>query len=116
MPITFKADSLRKIREGTKTQTRRAGRQVLKVGSVYGAKDDWYRKADTYVCITRRFKQRLGDITPEDIRKEGFSSSEEFKAAWIHLHGDWTPNKNVTVYEFRLAKKNGHRQTRINGS
>ncbi|MFP3985102.1 MAG: ASCH domain-containing protein [Candidatus Bathyarchaeia archaeon] len=119
MPLTFKQDSLRKIKKGAKTQTRRTGRNTLQIGKIYGIVDRWYTKADTYIQITRRFKQRLGDITPKDIRKEGYSSLTEFQAAWIRLHGNWNPNKIVTVYEFQLAadgeKKNRRRdQTQIN--
>jgi hypothetical protein len=56
--------------------------------------------------ITRRFRQRLGDITHEEAKKEGYHSVEEFGKAWeqIYGRGSWNPNKVVTVYEPKLMK------------
>jgi hypothetical protein len=114
MSITFRADNIKKILEGRKTQTRRRSRYQLKVGRVYGIKDNWFSNPAACVRITRRFKQRLGDISPEDVRKEGYDSFEDFQAAWIKLHASWKSNDVITVYEFELWKRNGRRQARIN--
>ena len=47
----------------------------------------------------RRYQQRLGDITQEEIGKEGYNGLEEFKQAWININGTWNPNEVVTVVE-----------------
>jgi len=114
MPLTFKSDNIKKILNGTKTQTRRRGKHQLKLGHVYGIKANWFKKAAAYVRITRKFKERLGDISGEDIQKEGYRNIWEYKAEWIKLHGHWDPDIIVTAYEFELEKGNGRRQTRIN--
>ena len=114
MPITFKADNIKKILEGEKTQTRRKSKNEFKLGHVYGIKANWFRKAAAYVRITRKFKQRLSDISMEDIQKEGYRNILDLRAVWIKLHGHWDPDIIVTAYEFELLKSNGRRQTRIN--
>lgn len=113
MPITFKADNIQKILEGHKTQTRRRSKHLLKVGQVYGIKDNWYSKPAAYVRITRRFKQRLGNISREGVRKEGYDAFEDFQATWVKLHRKWNADEVITVYEFKLEKGNGRRQSRI---
>ena len=50
-------------------------------------------KGKAKVLITRKFKQRLGDITPKEIKKEGFDTLEEFQAAWVQIHHGWNPNQ-----------------------
>jgi len=50
-------------------------------------------------------QQRLGDITAEDAKKEGFESLEELRKAWVKIYGSWNPGQIVTVYDFQLAKK-----------
>ncbi len=102
MGLVFKKDRLQKVLEGRKTQTRRTSRNTLKVGKVYLIRCRYFEKAK--VLIIRKFKQRLGDISLEDVRKEGFDSLEEFQACWARIHGSWRPDIIVTVYEFKLAR------------
>ena len=113
MPVIFQPENIQKILEGKKTQTRRLGKYQLKVGRVYGIKDRWFAKATAYVRITRRFKQRLGDISTEDLQKEGYRNIWEFQAAWIRMHKHWNPDAIVTVYEFKLDEGNGRIQARL---
>ena len=47
----------------------------------------WNEPARARVEITRVYRQRLRDITLEEIRKEGFRTLEDFKAAWIEIYG-----------------------------
>ena len=104
MGLVFKEDNLLKILEGRKTQTRRTSRNELRIGKVYPIRCRYFERAKDKALITRKFKQRLGDISLEDARKEGFDSLEEFQACWTRIHGSWNPDIIVTVYEFKLAR------------
>jgi len=102
MPL-FKRHLLRKVLERQKTQTRRIHKHPLKVGSIYGIRTTRFEKSQGHIKITRRFQQRLGDITEEDARKEGFKDIEEFRQQWISIRGSWNPDQIVMAYEFRLV-------------
>ena len=105
MLAIFKRRHLRKVLDGTKTQTRRTHRYTLQIGKTYAIRDRWFSKPQGHILITRKFKQRLGNISQEDLQKEGFSSLEEFKQEWINCygHGSWNPDTVVTAYEYKLA-------------
>lgn len=103
----FKRKHIKKIFEGRKTQTRRIHKHTWKVGKVYGIRDRWFRKPQGYILITRKFRQRLGDISLEDIKKEGYNSLREFRRAWEEIHGSWDPEQVVIVYEFKVVSKTG---------
>lgn len=98
----FKRRHLRAILEGRKTQTRRVHKHTWRLGKVYAVRTSYFGKPEGYIRIIRKFRQRLGDISAEDVRKEGFSSVEEFREAWVALHGSWDPAQIVWVYEFIL--------------
>lgn len=105
--MLFKKPLLEKILSGQKTQTRRSikkkrGARVYSVGDKMGVRAG-YTKYTAYVIITKRVRQKLGNISEIDAQKEGFSSIEEFKQIWIKLYGKWRPNTVVWVYEFKLA-------------
>ncbi len=107
--MLFKKKHVEMILAGRKTQTRRLpGKSAnYAIGRVYAIRDRWFSKAQGYILITRKFRHRLGDITPEDLKKEGYSSLEEFRRAWIEINGpeSWQPNLTVTVYEFKPLQK-----------
>ena len=94
--------------DGTKIQTRRIGVATLKVGHTYGARCRRYDKTAAHITILRTFQQRLGDITLEDVKAEGFNTLEEFKETWTKINGAWNPDQIVTAYEFRLCSKTGN--------
>ena len=107
--MLFKKQLFEKILRGEKTQTRRfmerkPGRRVYEVGERVGIRAG-YTKPTAYITITRKFEQKLGDISEEDARKEGFVSVEEFKQQWVSLYQRWTPELVVWVYEFELANQ-----------
>jgi len=93
------------ILEGRKTQSRRIHKHTWRVGKVYPLRDDRFGKPKGHITITRKFKQRLGDVSLEDIRKEGYRNLDEFKAAWIKINGSWDPKRLVIVYEFKLEER-----------
>jgi len=102
----FKRCHLRKVLDGTKTQTRRIHRYTLSIGKTYAVRDRWFSKAQGHIIITRKFRQRLADISPEDVKKEGFSSFEEFKQEWENCYGpgSWNPDQIVIAYEYKLKE------------
>ena len=107
--MLFKKWHIELILAGRKTQTRRLPDKSANyhVGRVYGIRDRWFSKPEAHILITRKFRQRLGDISLEDVGKEGYSSLEEFQRAWEEVHGpgSWRPNLIVTVYEFKLKER-----------
>lgn len=102
MPV-FKRHLLRKVLEGHKTQTRRTHKRTLTVGRTYGIRSTRFEKSQGHITITRRFQQKLGDVTEEDAKKEGFKDLKEFKQEWIKIYGSWIPDQIVTAYEFHLV-------------
>lgn len=103
----FKRRHISLILEGRKTMTRRIHRHEWRVGRCYGIRDRWFDKPKGHIIITRKFKQRLGDISEGDVQKEGYSNLEEFRKAWEEINGagSWDPKQLVTVYEFTVATK-----------
>jgi len=102
----FKRRHLRKVLSGDKTQTRRSHKYTWTIGKTYCIRDRWFSKPQGHITVTRKFRQRLGNISSEDVRKEGYSSLEEFKQAWEETYGpeSWNPDLVVIVYEFKLKE------------
>jgi len=107
--MLFKKRHVKKILEGRKTQTRRTGSRQYKVGRRYGIRCELFQKSITKIIITRRFEQKLGEISLEDIKKEGCQNIWEFVEDWkeSYGHSSWDPEKVVVVYEFKVASKIG---------
>ena len=101
--MLFREKHIKKILRGEKTMTRRIHKRPYRVGLKYRIQRSWYDWTDIQILITRRFRQRLGDISPEDIRKEGYQTLEEFREAWIEINGEWDPDLMVWAYEFEKA-------------
>jgi len=46
---------------------------------------------------------KLGELTDEDARAEGYQSVEELKAVWsLWVGGEWDPEQTVKVIRFKL--------------
>lgn len=106
---TFKRKNVDKILAGLKTQTRRTHVHEWKIGHVYGLRDRWFDKPKGHILITRKYRQRLGNISPEEISKEGFQTMEEFRSHWeneiMRQPDSWHPDEIVIAYEFRVVSK-----------
>lgn len=100
----FKRKHLDLVLQGRKTQTRRISNRLWTIGKTYAIRDCWFSKPAGRILITRRFQQRLGDITQKDIKKEGYKELEEYKRVWEEIfgQGSWNPDLVVIVYEFIL--------------
>jgi hypothetical protein len=103
----FKKKHIPLILAGRKVQTRRVHTHEWKIGRCYMIRDHWFDKGKGTILITRKFKQRLSEISLEDVKKEGYDTLEEFQQVWIEIHGAWQPNRIVTAYEFKLVPKIG---------
>ena len=114
--MLFKKPLLEKILKGEKTQTRRPMERkprihVCRVHERVGVRAG-YTKFVAYIVIKKRFQQRVGNISAEEAKKEGFLSIEEFKRAWAALYG-WNPSQLVWVYEFELAKPDSSNKDKL---
>lgn len=50
------------------------------------------------------YKERLGDMTDRDARKEGCRNLKAFRKVWKSLHGTWDPDEEVYVVEFEVVQ------------
>jgi len=114
----FKRKHIRKILEGRKTQTRRLHKHTWKLGKTYAIRDSWFGKPQGHIIITRKFRQKLGEISLEDVKKEGYSRLEDFRRAWEEIHGlgSWDPEQLVTVYEFQTVIEKTERAFKKDGA
>ena len=111
--MIFTKENIELIRQGKKTETRRIWKKPhVKVGKTYQCRTSRYAKTpedSPYIKITAMRKERLGEITPEAARKEGFKPDgaqlEKFWALWVKLHGSWNPDQEVYVVDFEVVGK-----------
>lgn len=101
--VLFKRRFIPAILEGRKTQTRRTHKHTWKVGSMYQVRTSYYSKTEAHIKVTRKSKQRLGDISLEDVKKEGFNNMGEFIEAWRRINGSWNPDETIIVYDFEIV-------------
>lgn len=101
----FKKKLLIKVLDGSKVQTRRTHIRQWKVGKAYGIRDKLFEKPQGHILITRKFEQRLGEISETDAQKEGFENRAEFMKAWTMIYGSWNNEQVVTAYEFTLIQE-----------
>jgi len=104
--MLFKKKHVKLILEGRKTATRRLTGSYRR-GVIYSVQDRLYGRAQCYILIVKKYRQRLGDMSEEDIRKEGCSSREEFIRDWEESYGpgSYDPDLEVWVYEFKRVEK-----------
>lgn len=103
--MLFKPEHVGLILSGRKTQTRRVWKKSrARVGAVHKAKTALFSPDHfALIRITGLRRERLGDITLEDVRREGYDTLEEFKAVWVRINGSWDPELEVYVVSFELA-------------
>lgn len=105
--MLFKRHLAAKVRTGEKTQTRRTSKIRYREGSIQPIQESYNQKAKDHIKINKRYEQRLGDMTEEQAKAEGFQSLSEFKKEWVEItKQQWNPEQTVTAYEFQLIKKN----------
>ena len=106
--ILFKPEHVQPILEGRKTQTRRLGQKRWNIGSIHQCKTRLFG-VDPFarVEILEVRREKLGDISEEDIRAEGYGlESGDYKRAWKRINGGkWEDDLEVWVVTFALAKE-----------
>src|SRR3989304_9038336 len=104
--VLFKHHLLALVLQRAKTQTRRTHRRELHQGRVYPITDQLFGRAAAYIKITRKWRQRLGDVSEEEARAEGVFGIADFREAWGAVKGSWNPEQVVIAYEFELVAIN----------
>lgn len=79
---------------GTKTRQGRDG--------VYGWPGETFVLEDMTFVITDLKRERLGDMTDDDAKREGFMSLEMYKDIILKMHAGmtWNPDSLVWVHSF----------------
>jgi len=104
--ILFRQEHVSMILDGTKTQTRRLGKKRWNVGSIHQAKTKLFGEAFARLRILMVRQEKLGDISTEDVVREGYTSHCRFIIAWELIHGrDWDVDAVVWVVDFELVKE-----------
>ena len=94
--VTNKRD-VEKVLMGTKSATRRNGRYA-DVGAVMVLNDKKFIANQVY-------QQTLGELTDEMIKREGYTTVEDYKQSILSFHPGmpWLPEMTVWVHEFQIA-------------
>ena len=99
--IQFNDSESRGIYSGSKTAVRQTHREGAEVGMRMRAVFKSYSIVDLRIIAV--YNQRLGDVSDDDARKEGYESLELFKEAWDQTHPlrGWNPEQNIWVIEWK---------------
>jgi len=58
-----------------KTQTRRTHKHTWKLGKTYSIRTSYFGKPEGHIKIIKKFKQKLGEISIEDVKKKKDSTA-----------------------------------------
>jgi hypothetical protein len=104
--ILFKPEHVEPILRGEKTQTRRIGKCRWRPGSIHQAKTDFKKSSKPFALlrIVSVRQERLGDISEDDAKKEGYSSVAAYKEVFKRIYGWWDENALVWVVDFEVVR------------
>lgn len=90
-------EDIEKLKNGNKTSVRRNDR--------YADKGDTVELDDTTFEVSNVYPQKLGDMTDQDAKDEGYENLKAFKdgIASIHNRSLWDPDKYVWAHEMKRA-------------
>ncbi|TQS75757.1 ASCH domain-containing protein [Ornithinibacillus gellani] len=96
--VTIPAD-VEKVLSGKKTQTRRNGRYA-DIGETM-----WLDEQEFVVHSI--YKQKLGELSDEDAKQEGYANLEDYKNAILSIHPNmpWVPQMQVCVHEYKRVNE-----------
>lgn len=103
--ILFKKHFIFPILIDLKTQTRRTWKTPrAKEGTIHQAKTDYSTQGlFAHLHINEVYQERLGDISPQDARKEGGYTVESYIAEFKRVYGFWDENLTVYVVDFETV-------------
>jgi len=103
--MQFTAEDKDLILNGGKTQISRTATPdpKIKVGVIVKAAVWEPRFADLRITAIERKKLRYFD--DEDVKREGYGTTEEFKRKWREQHEEWDENQLVYVIHFERMKR-----------
>jgi len=102
MALSFKRRYINLIVLGEKTATRRMKRPWLREGGLYPIRVGFHNLGE-YIRVKKIYRQRLGELTEEDLAKEGMNSLEEFKEEWRRIYRFWDDGFMAWVIEFEYV-------------
>ena len=90
------------VLSGRKTQQRRDG--------VYGWPGEVFELEGASFTVTALERQKLGDMTDEDARAEGYPDLESYKSLILRMHSGmtWDGSHQVWVHCFEKTDSSGH--------
>lgn len=114
MMILFKPEHVDPILAGEKTQTRRLGKRRWNEGAVHQCKTNLFGDVFARVKIIQVRQERLGDISREDLVREGHATGEDYKAVWERIYKKpWDDELLVWVVDFEITEICGDCDRRI---
>lgn len=95
--LVTRTEDIEKMKTGEKTAVRRSNR--------FGNIGDTWEVDGEIFMLENVYKQKLGEVTEEHAKQEGYTSLEEYKKAITSIHEEavWIPNLEVWVHEFKKA-------------
>ena len=105
--MIFKPELVELIKQGKKTMTRRPiklGEKACryKANHAYSLQSGG-KRGDEKITVVAVRRQRLGDISEKDAKREGFPNKQAFVHYWIGLYGHYDPDQQVWVISFVLG-------------
>lgn len=104
--ILFRPEHVAPILEGRKTQTRRAGNKRWNVGAVHQCKTTLFSPEPPFarVRIIDVRRQKLGEMSREEVLAEGYKTWPQYVAALSAIHGrEFGLEEEVWVVEFEVV-------------
>jgi hypothetical protein len=103
--MIFKAQHIKLIQQGLKTQTRRLKRPRVVVGRTYSLNTRFYKRENHgRIRATKLYERPLGQVTPADANNLGYASREAYLEALRTIHGhELDLNASVWVLEFEYC-------------
>ena len=104
--ILFKKRFIDQILAGDKTSTRRVGKKRWNVGSAHQLKISFFSESFATVSIDSVRQEKLGEISQDDARSEGFETPGYFVQSFAEIHKTEVTSDlaqtDVWVIEFTL--------------
>ena len=102
--ILFKKHFVFPILTGLKEHTRRTWKTPrAKEGSIHQAKTDYTAYYFAELQIKEVYQELLGDISPQDARKEGGYTVQSYIDEFKRVYGFWDDNLEVYVVDFETV-------------